>query len=172
MCSRPGGVSGAPGTCPGNLLTNPGFEDGITGWSKLAEMNGSNGKWEAQSDVRASGELALCIDTTLAAPPSSTYQLVIGSSPLAASPGDSFELKAVAQGSEDGEGYPSMGIQFYNSSGGPIPDPVLFAVQAPTMAPVGPVVATAPDGTVTVRAVFVLPNDAVLYVDDLCLVLQ
>ena len=164
-------VAGATGTCPGNLLTNPGFEDNLTDWHKLDETAGARlSSWEAQSDVRASGELALLIDTTAVAPPTSTYRLVIGSSPLSANPGDSFELTAVAQGSDGGDGYPSMGIQFYNSSGARIADPVLSEVQSATMTPVGPVSATAPESTVTAGVVFVSPNDALLYVDDLCLV--
>jgi hypothetical protein len=165
------GSAGAMGTCPGNLLLNPGFENGLEGWKVLAETDGSRHEFGVQAEVRASGELALVIDTTKVIPASSTtYRLVVGSVPLTVRPGDAFEASGVVQAAGRDNGSPSIGIRFYDPSGRPVPDATaLIEVRETTMTPIGPFAVTTPEQARSARVVFVSPNNAVLYADDFCL---
>jgi hypothetical protein len=138
----------------------------------VSETDGSRHLLEAQGEVTASGVQALIVDATGVTPASaSTYRLVVGSAPVAVDPGDSLAFSAVARATLGNHGAPSVGVLFYDLASQEIADtPGRVEVTSDSMTTVAVPVVTAPASANSARAVFVLPNDAILYVDDVCLV--
>lgn len=63
--------------CPGNLLTNPGFESGFQGWESIGIGSGSftRDAYSGHSALRISSDEAIGFEQTLPAEPGSIYRL-------------------------------------------------------------------------------------------------
>jgi hypothetical protein len=165
-----GGGTGGDEVCPGNVVSNPGFENGIDGWDELVEEGGSRGTFAVTSDVVSSGTGALSIDATKVSPPTAAdYRLVIASSPIQVAPGETLSLSAQIGAVPGNYGLPAAGLQFFDLAGDPLPGlPALTEVTSPSVAPFE-LQATAPGASATVRVIFEVRNEVLLLADDVCL---
>ncbi|MBK8565469.1 MAG: T9SS type A sorting domain-containing protein [Saprospiraceae bacterium] len=132
--------------CTGNLLTNPGFESGLTGWTTVGNISISSDAHSGSKGAKGTGSSYMSVGQALLATPGMTYSYTVWS-----------------------KGLPWIQIRFLNANWQSIQSGSVAIPNSPSIYQASTYSLEAPAGSVYVYLLISMDQGSSFTVDDACL---